>query len=1536
MQDLERWLKRQGFGPTTIVFAALAAAILTLVAVACVGLLIAGAVAGAYLGRGEQATVAAGVPGTGTSQAAAQAAETALAPPAARQEAGEAQPPQPTAAVQLRETPQDAPPAEPTATPVLTGTPQAGGTSPEGDASPPEGAPPPPQPVEAAGASPASALVQYMSQSGPPASLELTPTTQLTLSSVIFVENVGQFPDGVRYQARGRAGGGVWLAPGAIWLTLMEGVPAFGQPPPGEASAPYWKARDGQQGVLLKLSFEGANPNPEIVPFEPLDTRVTYLHGDEPANWQSGVPVWGGVRYVDVYPGVDLELTGQDEDFVQRFVVHPRTDGSAEVADLLGAVRLRVEGADDVALESLPLPASGEDQAAPAMAYLLRLQTGLGEVTLPLFRLEVAGEDGEAPALPAPRLLGDGASVEAPFSVPADEAGTAAGNVVYTSLLGAGGNAGSLGVAVDGAGGLGDAYVIGYAYQPAAFSAPGLFQTSAAGSYDAFVAKIGAGGREMVYATFLGGSGDEAGGAIAVDGWGRAIVAGVTDSPDLPVTAGSFDTGYGGGLDAFVARLDASGAGLDYAGYLGGSGFDRAWAVAVDALGHAYAAGTTDSADFPITGGSWDTALDGRDAFVVKIDAGGGRLAYATLLGGGGADEGLGLAVGGVGNAYVVGTTHSPDFPTTEGAFDRAGSTGLTGAPGGDADAFVAKFNADGSGLAYATFLGGSAADYGRSVAVDGAGRATVAGSTRSADFPTTPGAFDVAHDGGLDAFLVRLNETGAGLDYGAFLGGSGDDWGQAVAVDGAGYAYLTGASPSLSAVGSPRVGGGGLGVFVARVDELGTRLAHAETLRVGLGQAVAVDRLGSVYVAGVGPSAGWWDAYAAKLVVGTPFLRLPVDDGGNFARAALGNVGDRGPGRVNSWFDHRFPNHSQNQKLARWDGVDIPFTAASPSRIGESWYDGHGGTDFRRDGWDEAIYAAAPGTVIDTVTTCQVGQTACGAYFGNRVWLDHGNGYATVYAHLKSVSVAVGDRVADPAAQALGIMGNTGRSLGTHLHFALYFDEDRDGRWTSDEVVDPYGWAGAGRDPAGGPGWYLWAEPLTVRQLVVPGMSGDAVLHSPAGYVTATLPAGAVTGAAVVELADLPPGGRPEADWHATGRGFWLRGERLPVGEAGAAPSLARPLALSVSYRDKDLVHLDAGGLTLFRWDAGRNAWDSLPTTVDQAHHRVSAETSDLGRFDLHAPLLCPADDHEPDDDPGAALAVAANGAPVTRLFDIASDVDWFRFEAEAGAVYVAETEPLGTGVGATLRLYDADSASPLAQGEGRAGGASYLAWQAPADGMYLVRVRPAEGSARGCEATYRFRLARVLAPDQVTIAGPEGVALGVTAAFTATVGPAAATAPITYTWWVSGQVAVTHSAGLSDTYELSWDTPGERQVVVTATNAAGSAVVKRSVRVYGPVVADFTASPREGEAPLAVMFINKSTGEYGRSRWQFGDGGESEAKSPTHTFQEPGVYTVTLTVSGPAGESSATRTEFIAVRRRAPAITGNHGVYLPYIVRK
>ena len=299
----------------------------------------------------------------------------------------------------------------------------------------------------------------------------------------------------------------------------------------------------------------------------------------------------------------------------------------------------------------------------------------------------------------------------------------------------------------------------------------------------------------LAYSTFVGGSGSDAGHAVAVDADGHAYVTGQTASADFPTTPGAYDPGYNQNVDAFVTKFDGAGTAVVYSTFLGGRAFDSGNGIAVDERGAAYIAGFTGSTDFPTTAGAFDpTHNGGSEAFVTKLSPSGAALEYSSYLGAGGFSfEGAnGIAVDEEGSAYVTGFAGSGDFPTTPGAYDESHN--------GRNDVFVTKFTPSGSSLAYSTFLGGTGSDTGNGIAVDREGNAYVTGFTASADFPTSADAADSSHNGGVnDAFVSKLDATGSTLAYSTFLGGTGNDSGRGIAVDEKGKAaHVTGSTDSI------------------------------------------------------------------------------------------------------------------------------------------------------------------------------------------------------------------------------------------------------------------------------------------------------------------------------------------------------------------------------------------------------------------------------------------------------------------------------------------------------------------------------------------------------------------------------------------------------------------------------------------------------------------------------------------------------------------------------------------------------------------
>jgi hypothetical protein len=478
---------------------------------------------------------------------------------------------------------------------------------------------------------------------------------------------------------------------------------------------------------------------------------------------------------------------------------------------------------------------------------------------------------------------------------------------------------------------------------------------------------------------------------IALDGTGNAYLTGITVSPDFPTTAGAFSqqctTTDGSGIvraDVFVTKLNASGSALVYSTCLGGAADDEGYAIAVDGQGKAYVSGGTNSPDFPVTIGAFQTTFAGgdifssayKDAFVTEVNASGSVLVYSTYLGGCGNDQANGVAVDAAGNVYVTGETKSTtclsaNFPTTPGSFQ---SKSTERGPFGDA--FVTKLNPSGSALGFSTFLGGNIEDSGSGIAIDSAGHAFVGGSTQSATFPSTAGAFQSQDPNpiGTKGFVTKLSADGTALVYSTFLGGEFMDNISGIALDAVGNSYVTGTTysgnfPLVNPFPQPCVTSstGSGKVFISKLNAAGSALmysvcvgAHGDT-----GNGIAVDGANNTYVAGTtfnGSFVTTPGAFQTNLKGTTDAFAVRVTDISSLSPAAI-NFGSE-PLNVTST--------AQSTTLTN-DSV-------SPITIGTVQLSGANRADF------QTPTNSCAGTVLTPGSTCTVGASFTPSALGNRI----------------------------------------------------------------------------------------------------------------------------------------------------------------------------------------------------------------------------------------------------------------------------------------------------------------------------------------------------------------------------------------------------------------------------------------------------------------------------------------------------------------------------------------------------------------------
>lgn len=677
---------------------------------------------------------------------------------------------------------------------------------------------------------------------------------QLAGLRIPFIANRGQAADDVTFYAPTFAG--------TVFVTT-EGrlVYALGAR----------KGAEPAQGVALTEELVGGTVH-EVTGKDRARTAVNVFRGSDPAAWRSNLATYDTLSLGEVYPGIEMTLRASGNTVEKLFEVRPgaqpaqiriKVTGGRGVA-VTERGELDVETARGTVRFSKPIAyqGAGPTRQSIAVAYVVDgeaygFRVGAYDPSKPLvidpiltatFLGGNATDTAVALALDGagnvyvtgstasffPGIDQDSPDFEfAPFEGFVAKLNADLTVIQAATYLGGSSDDVAEAIALDG---LGNVYVAGSTLSA---DFPGLpAGQSVGGVGDAFVVKLDANLSQILAATLLGGTGLDDAHAIAVDGAGNVYVAGSTFSSDFPgIAAGQ--TPLGGG-DAFIAKLDADLGQVSAAMYLGGSSNDVARAIALDGTGTIYVAGRTRSSDFRGVGprsGSADHTFSDSDpnfaaeAFVARVDADLSKLLAATFLGGSAADSALALAVN-AGHVYVAGSTDSADFP---GIGPGSADPTFAGAFDGFGEGFVVKLNDSLSTILAATYLGGNSFDGASALAVDGSGNVYVAGATNSFDFPGAgPGSADALLVG-LEAFIAKLNaDLGGGVLAATFLGGSGNDFARALAINAAGQVYVAGGFAPLtlgspdsvdfpgigSASADPTTEGFGEG-FVARLDAL-------------------------------------------------------------------------------------------------------------------------------------------------------------------------------------------------------------------------------------------------------------------------------------------------------------------------------------------------------------------------------------------------------------------------------------------------------------------------------------------------------------------------------------------------------------------------------------------------------------------------------------------------------------------------------------------------------------------------------------------
>jgi hypothetical protein len=617
-----------------------------------------------------------------------------------------------------------------------------------------------------------------------------------------FIVNKGQVDKRVLFYVQ-TFGGTVFVSKnGEIFYALPEGRQGSDGSRDREGSQAQRCPAEDAMGIALKEQLVGGKIN-EIKGVSKSVATVNYFTGNDPSQWQSNIPTYEIVEMEEVYEGIDLRLKAYGNTVEKIFTVKP--DANYE------KIRIRLEGAQELT-------------ANTAGALVAETELGAVKFTKPVAYQEIEGKRVE---------------IECEYVISNCEMRNAKCRTTHTLALSRG------------------------EYEnPLAEGETGMDKSEARSLKTEYGFKVAQYDKTkdlfidpLLASTYLGGSYEDRGSAIAVDADGNVFVAGETVSSEFPSTPGAYCISRKGNTDIFVSKFNGGLTNLLASTFLGGAlNHERASSIVIDAGGNIYVAGSTYSTDFPTTRGSYDAAGNGRwDVFVSKFNNGLTSLLASTFLGGKADDCGYAIAIDAGGNVFVTGETISSDFPATPGAYD-------TSYNGGYYDVFVSKFNSDLTRLLASTFLGGSSGDYGRAIAVDGTGNVFVTGNTWPKDFPVTPGSYNTSYNGGNDdAFVSKLNNGLTNLLASTFLGGYSNDFGKTIAVDTSGNVYVAGETvspnfPTTDVAYATAHKRESKDVFVSKFNNQLTRLS-ASTLLGGdshdYGKAIAIDAGGNVYVAG-------------------------------------------------------------------------------------------------------------------------------------------------------------------------------------------------------------------------------------------------------------------------------------------------------------------------------------------------------------------------------------------------------------------------------------------------------------------------------------------------------------------------------------------------------------------------------------------------------------------------------------------------------------------------------------------------------------
>lgn len=609
-----------------------------------------------------------------------------------------------------------------------------------------------------------------------------------------FVQNAGQVDSAVKFTGRG---------------------PAFQVRFESEAITVQ---RDQAQ---FRMTLEGGRKTPEIVGEDPMGAVANYFGGEDPDRWVRNLPMSATLRYRGEWKGIDLVFRSAGDKLSLDFELDPDAsvgdirlrfdettrlapDGSLLISGATGSYswsipRIAQEGMSGTqplqfGYISYPDGSIGFQAASQRPHRRLVIasvavfggyfggssQSTITSIAVDSYYNVVAAGWTASVNLPASagRQRNYGGGVDAFVAV----FSPAGGSLLYCTYLGGSGDDRAFGVAVDASRNI---YVTGWT-SSSNFPVSAPLQKKLGGTRDAFVAKLNPALNSLIFSTFLGGAGVDAGYAIATDATGAPVIVGDSASTNLPVTGSAFQKALAGAQNVFVAKLTPTGNALTFLTYLGGNAIDHATTVKLDSSNNIYLGGSTDSITFPVVNACQPVLGGGQDGFLAKLTADGSALTFGTFLGGSGGSAGAPeqvnsiQIVSGGRNLLFGGVTSSVDFPMTSVSYPGVKSF-QPNFGGGSTDGFIGIYSFSLKALIFSSYLGGTGDDSVQAITTDSFNLGYVTGFTTSSDFPTL-NATQSVNAGGMDAFVLKTDFSR--LFWSTYLGGAGNDSANAIAVD--------------------------------------------------------------------------------------------------------------------------------------------------------------------------------------------------------------------------------------------------------------------------------------------------------------------------------------------------------------------------------------------------------------------------------------------------------------------------------------------------------------------------------------------------------------------------------------------------------------------------------------------------------------------------------------------------------------------------------------------------------------------------------